>query len=62
MFDCTETLILHQLVARRVEELNSVDHQPLPIPISDAVSCNIAALINIGEVLSNHIETDDVQT
>lgn len=62
MFDCTEALILHQLVARRIEELNAVDHQPLPVPISDAVSCNIAALTNIGEVLSNHIETDAVHT
>ena len=62
MFDCTETLILHQLVMRRVEELNATDLQPLPVPVSDAVSCNMAALINIGEVLSNHIETDDVQT
>ena len=62
MFDSTELMILSQLTASRIEELKSVDRQPLPDPICDAIDCMIAALINIGEVLSNHIERDDVQT
>ena len=62
MFDSTELMILSQLTASRVEELKAVDRQPLTDPICDAIDCKIAALINIGEVLSNHIETDDVHT
>ena len=62
MFDSTELLILSQLVANRYEELNTVDRQSLSQPISDAVSCNIAALINIGELLSNQIECGHVKT
>ena len=55
-------MILSQLTASRIEELKTVDRQPLPDPICDAIDCQIAALINIGEVLSNHIEQDHVQT
>lgn len=62
MFDSTELMILSQLTASRIEELKSVDRQPLPDPICDAIDCKIAALINIGEVLSNQIERDDVNT
>lgn len=62
MFDSTELMILSQLTASRIEELKTVDRQPLPDPICDAIDCQIAALINIGEVLSNHIEQDHVQT
>lgn len=56
MLDSTELLIISQLVSSRIEELKSIDQNALPQAIGDAVNNNIAALINIGEVLSNQIE------
>ena len=56
MLDSTELLIISQLVSSRIEELKSIDQNALPQAIADAVNNNIAALINIGEVLSNQIE------
>jgi len=62
MLDSTELLILSLIVNGRKDELIATDRSILSAPVADAVDTQIAALININEWISNHIEADDVHT